>query len=262
MKHWIYLLLLIFISCNNRQLPANNSDTLLIANATPTPKIKSAPGNEVCWAGTINGKIPVLIHYTIDSTLIAGEITYLNSKEKIPIQLLGTIEDDGSYRLLEFEKSGNITGIITGSPTDSMFNGTWFSPKTRKDLELSLIKKDTLIHSPTMDISLQDIFGEYHYQYTDAGSQGSLEISSVPGAQAAFEISSVTSEPSRNTAQVDRDTILLNTTQFTYRVPQTDSCEFKVKFYKGFAYIKYSKWHCEAQFGMNATVEGIFIKIK
>ena len=256
MKHWTYILLLATISCNNQQQKVNGSDTPISAKTTTLTDIK----NEFCWTGTLNGKTPIFIHYQLDSNLIIGEITYLNTKDKIPIRLLGTIEDDKSYRLLEFEKSGNITGIITGSPTDKIFNGSWFSPKTRKELVVSLVKKYTAIMSTKTDTQLQDIFGDYHYQYSEAGYQGDLEITKLSDSKVAFGITSVTGEPGRNVAQIDDDTIKLNSTHFIYKVPNTDSCEFEVKFYKGFAFIRYTKGYCDGQFGMNATIDGIFLK--
>lgn len=202
------------------------------------------------------------IHYQLDSNLIMGEITYLNTKDKLPIKLFGTIEEDKNYRLLEFDKTGNITGIITGLPSGKIFNGSWFSPKTRKELSLNLTSKDTVINSPTLATELQNIFGHYHYQYSEAGYQGDFEISKLPDNKAVFGITSVTGEPARNVAQIDDDTIKLNNTFFTYKVPDTDSCEFEVKFYKGLALIRYTKGYCDSQFGMNATIDGIFLKIE
>jgi len=173
---------------------------------------------------------------------------------------LGTIEDDKSYRLLEFEKSGNITGIITGLPTENVFNGSWFSPKTRKELVLKLVKKDTVINSKETGTKLQDIFGHYHYQYSEAGYQGDFEISKLPNSRAAFGITSVTDEPARNVAQINEDTIALNATHFIYKMLDADNCEFSVNFYKGFVYVKYTRGFCDGQFGMNATIDGIFLK--
>jgi hypothetical protein len=216
--------------------------------------------NEICWTGTLNGKTPIFIRYALDSNLIIGEITYLNTKDKQPIKLLGTIEEDKNYRLLEFDKTGNVTGIITGLPNDKIFNGSWFSPKTRKELTLNLTPKDTVINSPKLATGLQDIFGHYHYQYSEAGYQGDFEITKLPDGKAAFGITSVTGEPARNVAQIDDDTITLNNPHFIYKVPDTDSCEFEVKFYKGFASIRYTKGYCDGQFGMNATIDGIFLK--
>ena len=256
MKHWTCILFLTIISCNNQQQKVNGSDASVSVKPTSLTETKS----EVCWTGTLNGKTPVFIHYHLDNNLIIGEITYLNTKGKHPIMLLGTLEDDKSYRLLEFEKSGNITGIITGLPSGDTFTGSWFSPKTRKELTLNLTNKDTVIKSLTSDTELEDIFGHYHYQYSEAGYQGDFEISKLPDSKATFGITSVTGEPARNVAQIDDDTIKLNTTHFIYKVPDTDSCEFEVKFYKGFAYIRYTKGFCDGQFGMNATIDGIFLK--
>ncbi len=255
-----YILLLAMFSCNNQH--HKNSGTATLTPAMPSDTItgKNQHSNNICWAGTLNGKIPVILHYNIDSNLIIGEITYLNTKDKLPITLLGTIEEDKSYRLLEFEKSGNITGIITGTPVANTFNGSWFSPKTRKELALNLVKKDTLIETASTGTELNSIFGHYHYQYSEAGYQGDFEITRLPGSKAYFGITSVTGAPSRNIAQIDDDTILLNSTQFIYKLPETDSCEFSIKFYKRFVYIRYTKGFCEGQFGMNATVDGIFLK--
>jgi hypothetical protein len=260
MKHWTYILLLTIISCNNQQQKVSSSDTLVSAKPSTLTESKNQSNNEICWTGTLNGKTPVFIHYKLDSNQIIGEITYLNTKDKLPITLLGTIEDDKSYRLLEFEKSGNITGVITGLPTNNIFNGSWFSPKTRKELILNLAKKDTVINSSTMDTKLQDIFGHYHYQYSEEGYQGDFEITKLPNSKAAFGITSVTGEPARNIAQVNDDTISLTTTHFIYKLPDTNDCEFEVKFYKGFAFIRYTRGFCDGQFGMNATIDGIFLK--
>ena len=262
MKHWTYILLLTIISCNNQEQKVGNSDTTASDTSTTLTASKNHSGKEICWTGTLNGKTPVFIHYQLDSNLIVGEITYLNTKDKLPITLLGTIEDDKSYRLLEFEKDGNITGIITGLPKENVFNGSWFSPKTRKEITLSLIKKDTAIYSSITDVQFQDIFGHYHYQYSEAGYQGDFEIKKLSNSKVSFGITSVTGEPGRNVAQIDDDTITLTTTHFIYKLPFTDSCEFEVKFYKGFTFIKYTKGFCDGQFGMNATIEGIFLKSK
>ena len=258
MKHWAYILLFTIIVCNNQQGKAIGTNTSVFAKASTLPDIKK----EICWTGTLNHNTPVFIHYQLDSNLIIGEITYLDTKDKLPIKLLGTIEDDKSYRLLEFEKSGNITGIITGLPTNKIFNGSWFSPKTRKVLVLNLVNKDTVIASSSANSKLQNIFGHYHYQYSEAGYQGDFEITKLQDSKATFGITSVTGKPGRNVAQIDDDTISLNTTRFVYKMPDTDNCGFEVKFYKGFVYIKYTKAFCDGQFGMNATIDGIFLKTR
>jgi len=256
MKHWTYILLFLTISCSNQQQKVNSADK----SVSVEPSSLTENKDEICWTGTLNGKTPVFLHYQLDNNLIIGEITYLNTKDKLPIKLLGTIEEDKNYRLLEFDNTGNITGIITGVPTGNVFNGSWLSPKTKKELNLNLTQKDTIINSQTLATELADIFGHYHYQYSEAGYQGDLEIKKLPDSKAAFGITSVTGEPARNVAQINNDTIKLSNTHFIYKVPDTDSCEFEVKFYKGFAFIRYTKGYCDGQFGMNATIDGIFLK--
>ena len=261
-KYLVYIPLLTIISCNKSEQKAKNSDSVTPEPSVALSSVQKGGEKEISWKGLLNGKTPVFMHYQLDGNLVVGEITYLNTKNKLPITILGTIEDDHSYRILEFEKSGNITGIITGKPTDGTFTGSWFSPKTKKELVLNLVKKDTAVISKHTEAKLDDIFGHYHYQYGDAGYQGDLEIKKLPDSKAVFGITSVTGEPARNLAQIDEDTISLKTTGFTYKLSDAEDCEFRVKFYKGFAVVQYTQGACSGQFGMNATVEGIYVKAK
>lgn len=261
-KYLLYIPLLTIISCNKPDQKIENSHSATPERSVTFASVKKQDVKEISWKGFLNGKTPVFIHYQIDGNIIVGEITYLNTKGKVPITLLGTIEEDNSYRILEFEKSGNITGVITGKPTDGAFKGSWFSPKTRKELTLNLVKKDTALASKKIETNVDDLFGRYHYQYSEAGYQGDLEIKKLPNSKAVFGITSVTGEPARNLAQIDDDTIDLKTTNFTYKLTDTEDCEFKVKFYKGFAVVQYTQGVCSGQFGMNATIEGIYMKTK
>lgn len=261
-KYLLYIPLLPFISCNKSEQKKDNSTSVTSERSVTFASVKSQGGKEISWKGFLNEKTPVFIHYQIDGDIIVGEITYLNTKNKLPIPLIGTLEADHSYRILEFEKSGNITGVITGKPTAGTFKGTWFSPKTRKELVLNLVKKDTAVASKGIETKTEEVFGRYHYQYSEAGYQGDLEIKKLPDSKAVFGITSVTGAPGRNIAQIDDDTIHLKTTNFTYKLADTNDCEFKVRFYKGFAVIQYTQGFCSGQFGMNATIAGIYLKTK
>lgn len=225
-------------------------------------RLKSNSLTEFCWSGNINKKIPVFLHYSVNEKLIAGEITYLNSKSKKPIKILGTVEKDKSYRLMEFETGGNITGVITGEPGQQTFDGSWFSPKTRKEFSLHLEKKDTSIVTQMIEPNLNEMYGKYHYQYGMEGYSGDFFINRIKNNKAVFSIVSVTDGPGRNTAEVSDDTIQLKGNSFIYKIPDTDDCEFKVTFYKDFLSVGYTKGQCIGQFGMNATVEGIFLKVR
>jgi hypothetical protein len=263
MKHWTYLFFLIIISCNSHQQNGRKSDNSASLSVTTLSETKKNGQNEICWTGTLSGKTPVFVHYQLDSNLIIGQITYLNTKYKLPITLLGTIKNKNTYRLLEFDNTGNITGIIEGKPTEKDFNGNWVSPKSKKELTITLTRKDTLIVSPGVQPDKSQIFGNYHYQYGENGFNGDFDITKVGDSKIAFNIHSLTNvERGPNIAEVEKDTIIMTGNSFIYKIPDSDSCEFKVEFYKGFININYTKGYCSGQFGLNATIDGIFIKTK
>ena len=215
---------------------------------------------EVNWSGTLNNKIPINLKYSISGEIITGEITYLKTKSKIPIKIIGTIEEDKSYRILEFENNGNISGIITGKPTEKDFSGSWFSPKSRKSLNLKLTNPTKKQISLTQNVIISD--ANYHYGYSEKGYQGDFEIKKLKNNKYEFSILSVTGEPSRNIAEIDETEVNIEGNSFRYKLPEEKNCEFQVTFYSEFVVIKYTKGDFEGQFGHNATIEGIYLKQK
>jgi hypothetical protein len=257
----LYLFLLLLISCTTQQEKASVSDTVSVSGPVTPADNKST--YETCWTGTINNKIPVFIHYQLEGNLVVGEIIYLNTKNKTPIALLGTIEEDKNYRLLEFDSTGNITGVIDGKPSGKIFNGSWVSPKTRKELTMNLSSKDTLLRSPDNKPVEGQVLGNYHYRYGEKGYTGNFEINRVADNKIDFSILSLTNpERGYNIAEVQKDTIAMTGNNFIYKIPGSEKCEFKVSFYKEFLYINYTKGYCESQFGLNATIDGIYLKVK
>jgi hypothetical protein len=264
MKPLLTIIIILLISCQSKE--NNSTDSITLSKTIDTVSsinidTKEAIKKDITWSGTINKTISVFIHYQIENEIVVGEITYLNTSEKKPIRLIGTLQDE-NYRLLEFDKSGNITGIITGKTDQDNFNGEWFSPKNRNSFNLQLTKKDTTITTITIQPNLKEIYGTYSYEYGKEGSQGDFTINKINDNQIAFEIFSVTSNPARNMAIVDKDTIELISNSFVYTIPESEDCEFKVRFYKDFVFINYTKEYCMGQFGHNATIEGIFLKVK
>jgi len=258
MKSKICILSLLLI-CFFVQDCFSNSNKSNTINSTKSKKSRT---KDICWTGTINGKTPVLIHYQLDNEVIIGEIIYLKNKAKVPIRLVGTIQNwDKKYRLLEFDKDGNITGIIIGLPEKNEFNGIWTSPKTIKELSLNLSVKDTVIFSKNYRPDLYEICGDYHYQFGDNGYQGDFSLKKLDKGLASFSISSVTGEPERNIATIDPFISNL-AEEFIYVIPGTYACEFFIKFYKDFVFVKYTNGTCIGQFGHNATIEGIYFKTK
>lgn len=246
MKILIYIGLVLFLSFSNGQKENKHNET-----------------QQICWKGKLNSKTNILLHYQVQEDIIVGQITYLDTKGQIPIRIIGTIEKDKSYRLLEFEKTGNITGIITGLPKGNEFIGNWFSPKTGERLAMILRKFDKLVKLENIQTNLESIVGNYYYQYTKDGYQGQLIIKKVNQNKISFTIFSVTEDSGRNEADIPTDTVSAKTDFiYMYKFPEIDSCEFRVRFFKNFAYINYTKGYCERLFGHNATIDGIFYKQK
>jgi hypothetical protein len=250
----IFLLSWVLLSCKSQPKTIEHSASTLSANRS-----ENRPNRDFCWQGSLNGNIPVFIHYQIDSEFLVGEIVYLNTKEKTPIKLAGTTMDLGYFRLLEFDKTGNITGIVTASQNKNVLEGNWFSPKSRKELSFNASTKDTTIASRPK-AALHEIFGTYQYRYGEEGYQGEFIIRQLPDSKASFSINSVTEAPGRNVAEVNEDTITMSASQFVYQLRDARSCEIMVRFYKEFAFIKYTRGYCQGEFGNNATVDGIFFK--
>ncbi|WP_130735201.1 hypothetical protein [Flavobacterium sp. J27] len=262
------LFLLITIACTltacqskkEKETPIIETKDTLTTTIT-TPEITDTL--ELFWKGYINQSIPVYLHYQIENEIVVGEIIYLNTKEKKPIKVIGNLNSNGNFRLLEFEPTGNITGIITGNITsENHFKGEWFSPKSRKNFPLDLTVKDTNLIAQNIKANTKEIFGNYSYGYSEAGAQGNFSIEKINENQATFEINCFTSEPARNMAIVDKDTIALPKLSFAYAFPNSEECDFEVQFYKDFVHITYTNGYCTGQFGHNATIEGIFLKTK
>ncbi len=256
MKHTIAALIILLSACNGQKEKDTVSQTTDTVNAQPG---KVPLQTETVWQGTLNNKIPVLLHYSIKDGDIAGEIIYLNTAGKKPISVCGSIKEDKSYDLYEYEKNGNVTGTIACSVTGEKLTGSWYAGRSGKEYKLNLSMKDTLIGTPNY---ATDISGSYYYQYGEDGYQGGMDVKKIGNNKIAFDISSVTGEPGRNLADVPTDTIEMKGNSFIYKMPETEDCEFKVTFYRTFLKIDYTKGPCiNGPFGFNATVEGVYFKV-
>lgn len=216
-----------------------------------------------CWTGHINGSIPVFIWLVEKDSVFKGEVVYTRTKNKAPITLLGQrFPDEREIRICEYLPDGTITGIYTFDKIAPATTGTWFSPATRKELNLSLVSKDTAL--PALDTSFEpgEIAGDYSYAYSKNGAQGSINIQRIAKGKIAFDIGCVSDAPAHDLAEVDKDTVAFTNHSFVYKLPGSENCSFRVRFYKNFLTVQYVAGHgdCGGSFGMGATVEGIFYK--
>ena len=264
MKYFFVPLILLLTACTSQ------STTTTVATDTPPPAnpMPAKPAQEAetgiltyCWRGNLEGNIPVQLQYQVEGDVATGSIQYLATKNKSAIPLIGSVEN-GEFRLLEFEKNGNITGIISGKREGQTFVGDWFSPTTRKTRKMELPAVDTTLPTKSTAALPADLGGSYSYAYGAEGPQGTLTLKPLAGGKALLEISAVTGAPAFNIADIGVDTVELEAgDRIVYRFPDSPECSFQVRLYKGFAVVNYlTDAGCTSQFGHNATVEGTFLK--
>jgi len=213
--------------------------------------------------GFINKKIPVELNISISNQIILGNIRYLNTKLKKPIKIIGRVEDQNQYSLHEFENDGNISGSIYATFKNNKLEGNWSATKADTSYATSLTVKTNPNLKPEIFFPLQtdQLAGEYSYQYGEKGYQGNISIKKLSGNIYTYDIGSVTHDPGRNIADASGKAILKNN-QLIIQVNK--SCKFSIKFYNGFLMISQESpgQLNDCEFGFNATLEGIYLKVK
>lgn len=214
-------------------------------------------------SGFINKKIPVELNISISNQLILGDIRYLGTRSKQPIKIIGRVENQNQYSLHEFQRDGNISGIIDATLINNKLEGEWYATKsdTSYAITLTLKTNQNLKQEIFSPLKPDQLAGEYAYQYGEKGYQGSITIKKESGNTYSYDIGSVTRDPGRNIADASGKAILKND-QLIIQVNK--SCKFKVKFYNGFLVISQEgpdKLN-DCEFGFNATLEGTYLKIK
>ena len=262
MKYFLFIGLVLFLSCesNTQKIQlVNSNDTLNIEKFDTTLQTQK---DIYYWTGNINSNIPVFIWAILKDSLIHGEVIYSKTKNPAPIKLLGSINKDGEIKVCEYQKDGKITGVFVFEKLNTTSEGIWVSTKNDKEYKFQLNALDTLLRNIDTSFQSSNLTGIYLYAYGDKGYQGEITVTEIQKGKIAFSISAVTRAPGRNIAQVETDTVLVSNNEFIYKIPDSDSCIFKVKFFKDFVFIDYVKDYgdCGGVFGMNAGVDGIFYR--
>ena len=258
-KILISIFLLSLFACHGPK----GSETLESVGSISVRENKSSSiRHESCWEGLLGGKIPVFIHFNNVEDIVTGEIVYLNTKDKYGIRITGTVDKEQRCSILEFNPFGTITGIIEGVIEEYQIIGSWTSPITKRTLSLDLNPKDTFVELSVLVPVMDDIFGEYHYEYGENDFMGDFTINELDSEKVEFRIFTSTGlDSGPNIAEIENDTIQLIGTSFMYSIPESDNCQFIVRFFRGFLHIKYLADDCDGQFGLGATLEGIYLKI-
>lgn len=222
------------------------------------------------WQGSIENIVPVFLYYQKVDSLIVGKVIQLKSKANQPFSVISNFRSsDGSFILNEYDKTGNITGVWTLTQKGDSLVGIWDKPFSVQKYDVHLTKKDTLILAEPIVADPSKITGDYFYQYGEKGPQGEWKVKRVGRDSLAINAWSVTHAPARNIAEIE-DTVALTGTHFIYKINMEESwmdkpCKIIMKgqFYKNFLRVTYINENpCAFYFGHNATLEGIFYKIK
>lgn len=292
MKYSFYTIIIMFllIACQSNnpttgdQKIVTNKETISNDSSTPSSheeekEIKEEfeeeefdnqmPPRRFEWTGTINGSIKIHGQYQMANGFMdsgmdiwVGELIY--DKVGKPIKLIGQLENEGkSIRLLEIDSKGNITGILSGKwQNGSITEGIWFSPKTKDNFNLTInaTAKNEEGYTEIRPKKMADIVGKYHYEYGAEGYVGSLHVQTVKDDQVSFELFCLTSAPGRNIASLEEATEPM--LDYAIKVSMSESCQFNIRFFDGFAVIDYLLDKNDCEFGHNAQVSGIFRKIE
>ncbi|WP_131368653.1 hypothetical protein [Chryseobacterium luteum] len=215
------------------------------------------------FSGLIDQKIPVELTVSVSKNVVLGNIRYVKTKDKKPIKIIGTLDSGNHYHLEEFENDGNISGIIDAVLKNGKLEGSWSSTKSDAVYPIALNVQTKVNPKPEIfsPVPSDRFEGTYTYQYGEDGYQGSITIKKIKDQRYSYDIGSVTSAPGRNIADASGEVMIKNN-QFTIEINQ--SCSFLATFYNGFISITSvpSEQSRDCEFGMNATLDGTFLKVK
>ena len=212
------------------------------------------------WTGQIGKNIPVTLSYYIKDNIINGELVYTGTKKPTPIKVLG-MKSDNTFMLYEFEKDGHITGTWFGNDvTKTIFEGSWFSPITGKELKIHLDALDGGAFNDTIR-DTKSVDGMYQYMLGKEGAMGNLDVSRLGSDSVIVSFSNVTDSPARNQAVMDSVHLVLKNNMAIYSdSSEIGACKFNIRFCNGYAVVDYIDGKYECGFGNNAYVKGVYLK--
>jgi hypothetical protein len=202
---------------------------------------------------TIGKKTEAEFWLTEVDNVVFGEIRYKKGKKPIPLR---GEQLKGRYRVLEFDSTGMISGVITGDLTRFRGNVEWFSPQTRTVLPIRLRVKQKTTLPESLRPRLGFTEGVYTFQYGTDDYVGHLSVERSGKDSVVLEINNVTGEPSHNLATIDPVKVLIQNNEIIYSI--NVECEFRIRFFNSVAIVNYVNGKSRCGFGMNASVDGIY----
>ncbi len=121
-------------------------------------------------------------------------------------------------------------------------------------MKSSFIANKSVINRPTV------YEGVYRYGYSEEGHQGYFVVKKINATTAQIEFQNVTAAPAYNQATVDEVKLPIKNNQIVYKMQK--NCVFRIRFYNDVAVVHYINDQYDCLFGMNATVDGIYLRVK
>lgn len=102
------------------------------------PKNAAVTLNDKILNGTINKSYPITARLQLDVS--QGEVggVYWYDKNKLEIRLSGTISEDGTYEITEYNNEEEITGFFYGKVENGVFSGNWENKDHSKSMPFIL----------------------------------------------------------------------------------------------------------------------------
>lgn len=208
------------------------------------------------FEGKLDDKIEVEFYLQRHEDLLAGTITYKSSG--IPIRIFGNYRDDQNFFIREYAKGTEVSGMMSGTIKDGKIEGSWYPPSGDKERKLKAIATSKASKGLTWKNAEQNVAGEYSYEFPNEGGSGSLTVEQS-GDKITFDAISVNGAPGYHIATIEEGAGKLVDHKVHYSMNDGE-CEFYIRFYRDFAYIEFVEDKYACDFGMGASIEGIFVK--
>lgn len=267
MKKILLALSLFAMACNNDKdskkletTPSSSKEQSKQTDSKPSTTSKQVSTNIKTYTGKMNDKIEVEIQIAIIDDMLVGELVYLNTKDKKPIKVAGSTYEQYT-RIVEYDNKGNVTGFFDINNEDGKLMTEWMSPKkeTTYSFELKEINKPTKIN--VNETPTDKIAGTYVYNY-GGGARGEVKVNKTKDNEYNISFFSIT-KTEGNLAMLDDVKVNITSNQFTYTIPDSEGCQFKVLFHDNFVMVSYLSEACaQGYFGHNASIDHQYLKIK
>lgn len=235
---------------------------------------------EYSFEGVLGEKIPFKIKFCVNHDEIAvGEIYYPKASHPAPILIVGTLREDGSYRMNEYQADGTVTGCmiikIAGEDTaDGPYieRGSWMNPQTFKEFKMN----KTRFNNESVDVGRyldyedpQNIGREYAYHiwnplFKRMGG-GKVKFRGAGVHKIHFEVENSPRNTAEGASDPDRPAQLGDNTYDYFDYYNVNDCGygFHASFFKRFVVLKtLTPSESTRCFGMGASFDGVYIKVK